>query len=122
MGRPDPKERRPRKTPGVVGDAVAVDEDRERHLEAGEHRVAHELGVVVDDEQRGRSGSFEPFAAVEHLHEVRTADQSAGVAEEADQDRLPPEVEKADGSPREIRQLERRREPTDSRGAHAVRS
>jgi hypothetical protein len=34
----------------------------------------------VDDEHRGAAGLFDPVAVVEHLHEVRAADQSARVA------------------------------------------
>ncbi len=75
----------------------------------------------MDDEEGRGSRGFEPFAPTEHLHEVRTADQSAGVAQEADEDRPPPEVGQADDSSREIRQLERRRRIADGRGVHATR-
>jgi len=52
---------------------------------------------------------------VEHLHEVRAADQSAGVAEEDEQDRAPAQVLQPPSLPGQVGEVEGRRCVTDAR-------
>jgi hypothetical protein len=59
---------------------LLVDEDRKPdRVDVSQQQVADPLWVVVDDEQRGRAGCLQPVGVPSHLHEVRPADQSAGV-------------------------------------------
>jgi hypothetical protein len=84
---PDGSERRPRQSPGAIGDPVQVDEHRPGKVEAAEQPGAHPLRGVVDHEHHRTAGPFDTVAVVEHLHEVRAADQSASVAQKRHQHR-----------------------------------
>jgi hypothetical protein len=55
------------------------------NLEPLHQRAAQPIRLVEGDEDGGAEG-VEPLPVVEHLHEVRAADQSAGVAEKDEQE------------------------------------
>lgn len=63
----------------------------------------------MDDEHRGAAGAGDPVAVVEHLHEVRAADQSASVAQERHQHRPAPQGLQVEPATVEDRQLKRGR-------------
>jgi len=63
----------------------------------------------VDDEHGRSSECLDSFALVEHLHEVRSADQSAGMPEKRDEHRAADHVTEVEERPIEGRQLEWRR-------------
>jgi hypothetical protein len=78
----------PPQPPGAVGDPLGVDQHRPGQLEGVEQPVADPPRRVVDHEHRRPADPGEPIAVLEHLHEVRAADQSPRVAQERDQHRL----------------------------------
>ena len=82
---PDAQERPATEPPGPVGDALSIDEHRVGNLEPVQQRAAQPLRRVEGDEDRGAE-LVDPLPLVEHLHEVRAADQSARVAEKDQQE------------------------------------
>jgi uncharacterized protein (DUF2384 family) len=62
----------------------------------------------VDDEHRCSPGGLDHVSLPEHLHEVRAADQSAGVAEETDEHGAPARILEIEARTLERRQNERR--------------
>jgi hypothetical protein len=94
----------------------AVDKQRVRQVELAQQRAAQPLGRVEGDEQR-RTELIDPPPVMEHLHEVRTADQSAGVAEEDEQECLAAQVVQPHAPAAEVDQAERARLLADDRRA-----
>ena len=73
--------------------ALPVDQDgKGQILELAQQRAAQQRRVVERDEQRSRTELLPAVPAIAHLHEVRTADQSTGVAQERNQHRAAGEV------------------------------
>jgi hypothetical protein len=113
---PDAQARCTPKPPGVVDRPFAVDEQRVRQLELGQQRAAQPLGRVEGEEQR-RTELIDPPPVMEHLHEVRTADQSASVAEEDEEECLTAQVVQPHTPAVKIDQAERARLLADYRRA-----
>ena len=105
---PHARAARPPEAPISVGDTLPVDENRVRHVETVEEPATENRRVVVDDEQSRRAETIQFGLLAQHLHEVRTADQSAGVPEEAHQHRPATVVVEPDCLARESRELEPR--------------
>jgi hypothetical protein len=105
---PDPQERPATQAPDAVSRPVAVEEHRVRDVEPAQQRAAQTLRAVEDDEEGGAQ-LVDPLAAMEHLHEVRAADQSAGMAEEDQQEGAPAQIIEPRTLAVEVDQLERAR-------------
>jgi hypothetical protein len=69
----------------------------------------------VDDEHCRTASPFDPVAVVEHLHEVRTADQSAGVTQERHQDRCAAERRQIEPAAAKNGQIQRGRRVAGAR-------
>ena len=100
------------KTPGIVGPSFQVDEDRKQNVEVPEHALPDVYGVVVHDEHDRGAQGLDLIALSEHLHEVRTADQSAGMPKKADEHRCAAEVLEIEGGALKRGQCEARRHPS----------
>jgi hypothetical protein len=88
---PDAEDRAASKTPGPVRRPIAVGQHRVRNVESAQQRVAKASRTIEGDEEGGAE-FVDPLPVVEHLHEVRAADQSPGVAEEDEEEGLPAQV------------------------------
>ena len=117
---PYPSRTRATHPPAFICLAARIDEDGERDVEAPEEALADALGIVVDDEHDSAPGRLDLVLLPEHLHEVRATDQSAGVAQEADEHRAAAELFESEGSSLERRQSERRRRTREKAAVSVV--
>ena len=88
---PDAEHRSAAESPRLIGAPVAIDKDGVGDVETVQERVTQSLRLVEGDED-GCSCGVDPPPMMEHLHEVRAADQSPGVAEEDQQEGLTAQV------------------------------
>ncbi len=103
---PDPKERSALEAPGAVDAPLLVDKHWIGNREVVQQRVAQSLRRVEGDEQR-RAELVDPLPVMEHLHEVRATDQSAGMTKEDQQEGAPAEILEPQTSSCEIGEIER---------------
>ena len=83
---PDPPPRESMEPPGTVGDPFLVGDEGEGQVEAVDEVVAQSLGLIEGYEDHIGLEIAEPIPSCVHLHEMRATDQSAGVAQEGDDD------------------------------------
>jgi hypothetical protein len=114
---PDAGDRAAAEPPAPVGGAVAVDEDRVGNVESAQQRTLEPLPLVEGDKEHAAEG-VDPLAVVEHLHEVRAADQSAGVPKEDDQHGPPAKLVEPVALAGEAGEIERGRQLADARAGH----
>ena len=112
---PDAEDGATAEPPGAIGGALRVDEQRVGQLQPTQEGPPEQLRAVEGDEHRGAE-CIDPATLVEHLHEVRAADQSTGMPEEDEQHRLPAQVLEPEEIAAQIRQRERTRALTNSKG------